>query len=52
MHMLEKLTRIPVRRMRLFYVNSINPFPNELRFPSQMLQTLHIEDGDKICVQV
>ncbi|CAG9534177.1 unnamed protein product [Cercopithifilaria johnstoni] len=51
MHMLEKLTRIPVRRMRLFYINSINPFPDELRFPSQMLQALRIEDGDKICVQ-
>uniref|UniRef100_A0A0R3S6X7 Ubiquitin-like domain-containing protein n=1 Tax=Elaeophora elaphi TaxID=1147741 RepID=A0A0R3S6X7_9BILA len=52
MHMLEKLTRIPVRRMRLFYINSASPFPDELRFPSQMLQALHIEDGDKICVQV
>ncbi|VIO86751.1 Uncharacterized protein BM_BM2892 [Brugia malayi] len=51
MHMLEKLTRIPVRRMRLFYINSGNPFPDELRFPSQMLQALHIEDGGKICVQ-
>lgn len=38
--------------MRLFYINSANPFPDELRFPSQMLQALHIEDGDKICVQV
>ncbi|EJW86239.1 leucine Rich Repeat family protein [Wuchereria bancrofti] len=52
MHMLEKLTGIPVRRMRLFYINSGNPFPDELRFPSQMLQALHIEDGGKICVQV
>uniref|UniRef100_A0AAF5PHE2 Leucine Rich Repeat family protein n=1 Tax=Wuchereria bancrofti TaxID=6293 RepID=A0AAF5PHE2_WUCBA len=51
MHMLEKLTGIPVRRMRLFYINSGNPFPDELRFPSQMLQALHIEDGGKICVQ-
>ncbi|EJD74013.1 hypothetical protein LOAG_18616 [Loa loa] len=51
MHMLEKLTRIPVKRMRLFYINNGNPFPDELRFPSQMLQALHIEDGDKICVQ-
>ncbi|VDO51041.1 unnamed protein product [Onchocerca flexuosa] len=52
MHMLEKLTKIPVKRMRLFYINSFNLFPNELRFPSQMLQALHIEDGDRICVQV
>uniref|UniRef100_A0A8R1XW35 Ubiquitin-like domain-containing protein n=1 Tax=Onchocerca volvulus TaxID=6282 RepID=A0A8R1XW35_ONCVO len=52
MHMLEKLTKIPVKRMRLFYINSVNPFPNELRFSSQMLQALHIEDGDRICVQV
>ncbi|OZC07460.1 hypothetical protein X798_05516 [Onchocerca flexuosa] len=51
MHMLEKLTKIPVKRMRLFYINSFNLFPNELRFPSQMLQALHIEDGDRICVQ-
>ncbi|VDK84252.1 unnamed protein product [Litomosoides sigmodontis] len=52
MHMLEKLTKIPVRRMRLFHINSTNPFPDELRFPSQVLQTLHIDDGDKICVQI
>uniref|UniRef100_A0A915PXF8 Ubiquitin-like domain-containing protein n=1 Tax=Setaria digitata TaxID=48799 RepID=A0A915PXF8_9BILA len=52
MRVLEKLTRIPVKRMRLFYINSGNPFPNELRFLNQKLQALHIEDGDKICVQV
>ncbi|VDN01925.1 unnamed protein product [Thelazia callipaeda] len=51
MRLLEELTKIPAKRMRLFYINSENPFPDELRFPSQKLQALHIEDGDQICVQ-
>lgn len=54
MQTLEKLTSIPVQRMRLFYicVNSGDPFPVHLRFPNQKLHSLHIEDGDRFCVQV
>lgn len=47
----EKLTGIPTKRMRIFYCD-VTFGPEELRFPNQILQTLHIEDGDKFFIQV
>lgn len=50
----EQVTGIPLPRMRLFYFDANVPGfgPTELRFPNQLLQTLHIEDGDEFYVQV
>uniref|UniRef100_A0A915D4I3 Ubiquitin-like domain-containing protein n=1 Tax=Ditylenchus dipsaci TaxID=166011 RepID=A0A915D4I3_9BILA len=48
-----KITEIPVSRMRLFYFdgNLSGHGPTELRFPNQMLSSLHIEDGDEFYIQ-
>lgn len=54
MRTLEKATNIPVHRMRCFYFRPVNggvQIPEELRFPSQKLCALRIEDGDQFCVQ-
>lgn len=50
----EKITGIPTQRMRVFYsdVTVSGCGPAELRFPNQILQTLHIEDGDEFFIQV
>uniref|UniRef100_A0A914C5B1 Tubulin-specific chaperone cofactor E-like protein n=1 Tax=Acrobeloides nanus TaxID=290746 RepID=A0A914C5B1_9BILA len=49
----EQATGISLPRMRLLYFDpSLSEFgPTELRFPNQVLRTLHIEDGDEFYVQ-
>ncbi|KAI1729825.1 leucine rich repeat domain-containing protein [Ditylenchus destructor] len=48
-----KITSIPVSKMRLFYFDVNVPAcgPTELRFPNQVLSSLHIEDGDEFFIQ-
>ncbi|CAK5036584.1 unnamed protein product [Meloidogyne enterolobii] len=53
MKFLERLTKIPLRLMRIFYVDKqISALgPEELRFPNQELKLLHIEDDDEFFIQ-
>ncbi|KAL7074635.1 hypothetical protein ACQ4LE_005775 [Meloidogyne hapla] len=53
MKFLERLTKIPLRLMRIFYVDKqISALgPEELRFPNQELKLLHIDDDDEFFVQ-
>jgi hypothetical protein len=48
-----KLTGIPSTHMRLFYFDGTvsGCGPMELRFPNQILSSLHIEDGDEFFIQ-
>ncbi|KAF7638222.1 hypothetical protein Mgra_00002192 [Meloidogyne graminicola] len=53
MKFLENLTKIPLRLMRVFYVDKQMTAlgPEELRFPNQELKLLHIEDYDEFFIQ-
>ncbi|KAL3121095.1 hypothetical protein niasHT_005355 [Heterodera trifolii] len=51
MQFAEHLTHIPLKMMRLFYMERGGIGPTELRVPGKQLRLLHIEDGDEFVVQ-